>query len=56
MRLGSVSRIALLSISMALAAVVRNHVDLGAVACSPRLVLDRTIQPVTTKIWLRSQP
>jgi len=35
---------------------LRNQVGLGAVASGPRLVLDRTIQPVTTEIWLRSQP
>lgn len=35
---------------------LRNQVDLGAVASNLRLVLDRTIQPVTTQIWLRSQP
>jgi hypothetical protein len=35
---------------------LRNQVDLGAVVSGLRLVLDRTIQPVTTQIWLRSQP
>lgn len=35
---------------------LRNQVDLGAVAAGPRLVLNRTIQPVTTVTWLRSQP
>lgn len=35
---------------------LRNQVDLGAVASDLRLVLDRTIQPVTMQIWLRSQP
>ena len=38
------------------AGVLRNQVDLEAVASDLRLVLDRTIQPVTTQIWLRSQP
>ena len=56
MRFASVSRIALLSISMALAAALRNQVDLWAVASGPRLVLGRTTQPVTTEIWLPSQP
>lgn len=35
---------------------LRNQVDLGAVASGLRVVLDRTIQPDTTEIWLRSQP
>lgn len=35
---------------------LRDQVDLEAVAADLRLVLDRTIQPVTTQIWLRSQP
>jgi hypothetical protein len=35
---------------------LRNQVDLGEVSSGLRLVLDRTIQPVTTQIWLRSQP
>lgn len=35
---------------------LRNQVDLGAVASGCRVVLDRTIQPDTTEIWLRSQP
>lgn len=35
---------------------LRNQVDLGAVASGPRVVLDRTIQPNTTEIWLRGQP
>jgi hypothetical protein len=38
------------------AGALRNQVDLGAVASGLRLVLDRTIQPVTTQIWLRSSP
>ena len=35
---------------------LRDQVDLGAVASDLGLVLDRTIQPVTTAIWLRRQP
>ena len=35
---------------------LRNQVDLGAVASGLRVVLDRTIQPDTTEIWLRGQP
>ncbi len=35
---------------------LRNQVDLGEVSSGLRLVLDRTIQPVTSQIWLRSQP
>ncbi|MEX0667289.1 MAG: hypothetical protein WD313_03055 [Acidimicrobiia bacterium] len=35
---------------------LRNQVDLGEVSSGLRRVLDRTIQPVTTQIWLRSQP
>ena len=56
MTFASVSRVALLSISMGLAAALRNQVDLGVVASGPSLVLGRTIQRVTTEIWLRSQP
>lgn len=33
---------------------LRNQVDLGTVASDLRVVLDRTIQPSTTGIWLRS--
>lgn len=32
---------------------LRNQVDLGTVASDLRVVLDRTIQPATTGIWLR---
>lgn len=35
---------------------LRNQVDLGTVASDLRLVLDRTIQPTTTGIWLRRSP
>ena len=57
MRFASVSRIAMLSISMAAAvAVLRNQVDQGLVASGPRVVPGRTIPPVTTEIWLRRQP
>lgn len=35
---------------------LRNQMALGAVASGLRVVLDRTIQPDTTEIWLRGQP
>ncbi len=56
MTLASVSCVAVLSISMALAAVLRKQVDQRAVVSGPILVLGRTIQPVSTELWLRSQP
>lgn len=35
---------------------LKNQLDLGRVAADLRSVLERTIQPVTAEIWLRSRP